>query len=69
MGGVGAIVEHVLRQLIRKIPRHVAAVVGVGAGHAALDGDTAVRICAGHICREVQIEEFIPQGGNRPVCR
>ena len=36
------IVEHVLRQPIRKILlRHVAAVVGVGAGLAALDGDAA----------------------------
>ena len=41
--------------------RHVAAVVGVGAGLAALDEDTAVRIRAGHVCREVQIEELIPE--------
>ena len=55
--------EYVLRQPIQEVLRHVAAVVGVGAGLAALDGGTAVRICAGHVCGEVQIEEFIPQGG------
>ena len=58
-------IEHVLRQPIRKIltNRHVDAVVGVGAGLAALDGDAAVRICAGHVCGEVQIEEAISERG------
>ena len=28
-----------------------------------LDADAAVRIRAGYVCGEVQIEEFIPQGG------
>ena len=41
------IVEHVLRQPIRKILRHIAAVVGGGAGLEALDGDAAVRIRTG----------------------
>ena len=57
------IVEHVLRQPIRKILRHIAAVVGVGAGLAALDGDAAVSICAGNVCGEVQIEEFNHEQG------
>ena len=56
-------VEHVLRQLIRKVLRHVAAVVGVGAGLAALNGDGAVRIRARHVGGEVQIEELIPERG------
>ena len=30
------------------------------------DGDAAVRICAGHVCGEIRVEEY-PQGGNR-VC-
>ena len=55
-------VERVLRQPIEKILRNVAAVVGVGAGLAALDGDTAVRVCAGHVRGEVQIEKCIPEG-------
>ena len=37
--------------------------LGVGAGLAALDGDAAVRIRAGNVCGEVQIEEFASQGG------
>ena len=37
--------------------------MGIGAGLAALDGDAAVRIRAGHVCGEVQMEEYIPQGG------
>ena len=37
-------------------------VVGIGAGLAALDGDAAVSICAGHVCLEVQLGEVIPQG-------
>ena len=52
-----------MRQPIRKTLRRVAAVVVVGAGLAALDGDTAVRICGGYVCGEVQKEEFISQGG------
>ena len=44
------IVEQVLRQPIRKVLRHVAAVVGVGGGLAAFDGDAAVRIRAGNVC-------------------
>ena len=55
--------EHVLRQPIRKVLRHVAAIVGVGAGLAALDGDAAVSIRAGHVCGEVRVEEFIPERG------
>ena len=55
--------SNVLRQPIRKILRPVAAVMGVGAGLAALDGDTAVRICAGRVCGAIQIEEFTPEGG------
>ena len=55
-----------MRQPIRegtKVPRHVATVVGVGAGLAAsaLDRDAAVRLRAGHACREVQIEEFFTE--------
>ena len=57
------IVEHVLRQPIRKVLRHVAEVVGVGAGLASLAGDAVVRICAGHVCWAVQIEDFIPERG------
>ena len=56
-------VEHVRRQPIRKVLRHVATVVGVGARLAALDGDAAVRIRARHVCREVEIEEPIPARG------
>ena len=56
-------VEHVLRQPIRKILGHVVAVVGVGAGLTALDGDAAVRIRAGHVCGEFQIEKFFPERG------
>ena len=37
--------------------------MAVGAGIAALDGDTVVYICAGHVCGEILIEEFIPEGG------
>ena len=37
--------------------------MGVGAGLAALDGDAAVRIRAGHVCGEVQIEELTPERG------
>ena len=36
--------------------------MGVGAGLPALHGDKAVRVCAGHVCGEIQIEEFIPEG-------
>ena len=61
---------YLLRHPTRRVLlRHVAAVVGVGAGLAALDGDAAVRIRAEHVCGEVQIEERIPERGNRPVCR
>ena len=52
-----------MRQPIRKVLRHVAAVVEVGAGLAAVDGDAAVRIGAGHVCGEIQIEEHIPERG------
>ena len=38
-------------------------VVGVDAGLAAFDGDAAMRTRAGHVCGEVQKEEFIPRGG------
>ena len=37
--------------------------MGVGSGLAALDGDAAVRIRAGHVCGEVQIEELVPERG------
>ena len=64
MGGIfRKIVEHVRRQPIRKVLRHVVAVVAVGAGLAALDGDAAVGIRAGHVCGEVQIKELIPERG------
>ena len=64
MGGIfREIVEHVLRQPIRKVLKHVAEVVGVDAGLTALDGDAAVRIHAGHLCGKVQIEELIPERG------
>ena len=36
--------------------------MGVGAGLTALDRDAEVRIRAGHVCGEVQIEECIPGG-------
>ena len=62
-GGVRKIVEHVLRQPIPKVLRHVAAVVGVGPGLAALDGDAVVRISAGHACGKVNIQELIPERG------
>ena len=55
-------VEHVLRQPNWKVLRHVAAVVEVGAGLAAPDGDAAMRIRARYVCGEVQIEELIPPG-------
>ena len=58
-GGGRKIVEHVLRQPVRKILGHVAVVVGVGAGLVALDGDSAVRIGDGHVCGEIQIEELV----------
>ena len=59
-------VKHVLRQPIRKILRHVAAVVGVGAGLAVLNGDAAVYICAGYVCGEIGMGECIPEGGAVP---
>ena len=68
-GSFCQVVEHVLRQPIRKVLGHVFAVVGVGAGLAALDGDAAVRICTGHISGGDHIEESIPEGGTFRVRR
>ena len=63
------IVEHVLRQHIRKALRHVTAVVGVGAGLAAIDGDPAVRIMRRECLWGGPNREDFPREGNRPVCR
>ena len=62
---------HALRQPIRKIlnNRHVAAVVGVAEGLAALDGDAALHMSAGNVCGEAQIQELIPQGKVRCIAR
>ena len=49
------VVAYLLRQTTRKILWHVAAVVRAGAGLVVLDGDTAVRICAGRVRGEIQI--------------
>ena len=62
---------HVLRQPIRKIlnNRHVAAIVEVAEGLAALDGDAAVHVRAGNVCGKAQIQELIPQGKVRCIAR
>ena len=60
MGEFRKILEHVLRQPVRKILRHVAVVVGAGTGLAPLDGDAAVRLCAGHVRGEIPVGAFIP---------
>ena len=46
-----------------QVLRPVAAVVGVGAGLEALDGDAVACIRAGHVSGEVQVEELIFERG------
>ena len=55
------IVEHVLRQPRRWVFGHVPAVVGVGAGFAALDGHTPTMVRTRQFGREIQVYEVAPE--------
>ena len=56
-GFFGKFVEHVLRQPRRYVFGHVPAVVGVGAGFAALVGHTPTSVRTGQVGRGMQIGE------------
>ena len=60
-GFLGKNVEHVLRQPRRKVFGHSPAVVGVGAGFAALDGHTPASVQTRQVGRGIQIEEVAPE--------
>ena len=62
---LGEVVEHMLRQRCCQILQYVAALVGVGAGLAALWRHAPASVCAGNVVRQIQMPELSAKKGSR----